>query len=1031
MALKIYTAADQLLLAEKLALVEQKNTNLFKKHFVVTGHNSTNDFLVQVIADTNGIAANIAFQRPNELVEMVYSMLEAGPKFKDRLHGSQLVWVIDGILSDVVFLSQTELLKIKDYIDNDAQKRFALAEKIAALFQSYQEEIPALIESWNEGKIYHNLDVKLLEDEIWQRKIWLELSTRLGDQLPDLTKIYSIIRRALLDVEKQKILTEKLPFVSFYGHLPYTKELIDFAQLISNYCQVSIFQVAFQKDGNNRLVQNFGKLVRFQQDLLEGLPTENVIEEPKKPKNMLGALQQEIKGFDSAWQEIDDSITIANNFKVSREVEALYHYLVRQFELNPSLRKRDICVITPAIEKYAPAIQSFFSNKAFEIDYTFYDTSHRIHASPYAAIEALLQLEADQFTSKKVMSLLEFNYIREKFGFSEDTSTLVQAVNLANIRHGIEGNDALETSFVSWRYGLKRLVLGFCLPPQQEEVTFSGATFFPIDEFEETSTLEIIRLHQFVEGLNSWILERELDKTLSEWVTFIENATIDLFIDFKEFETNNFRVILGDLLKLESYYSQKVSFKTMRYFLLNALGQIEGGERKGFGGVRFVSPNSYLSSPVKIYAFLGMNGRDFPRQQHRLSFDLRGDKGIMQADLDKNLFLNLLLSAEDKVYFSFIGQSIKDNSTIPPSTLIDELLDNLKAIVPAIDTEKFIIKHPLHAFSSKYNTDVNSPLLLFQSNEQEELLKTHLLDENTEQINLELPVENGKKVIHLHELIRFIEDPVRHYFNKVLGIYYGDHSNELAETELFELDTLQNWSVKDKIAAAVINNQSPDELVEKLKMKGELPLSAIGAKLFDLNKVEMEKVLSNETFQELIANQSPSTNKGEKIIGDYVIKGTVNGIYGNTFLFQTVSSNKPKYQIRAIMNFFFAHVLDENVNTLFYLTKDKSKSVEIQDATTGLEECCKLFEQDTNELMAFSAELADLSIVNCSESEDSHFPISLNTRINNQLSNGFGSVYPSDYFLKIAENNGFLDQSKASSFLLMHGKIAELISPLR
>jgi hypothetical protein len=30
--------------------------------------------------------------------------------------------------------------------------------------------------------------------------------------------------------------------------------------------------------------------------------------------------------------------------------------------------------------------------------------------------------------------------------------------------------------------------------------------------------------------------------------------------------------------------------------------------------------------------------------------------------------------------------------------------------------------------------------------------------------------------------------------------------------------------LKDKIAGAVINNQSPDELVEKLKMKGELPL---------------------------------------------------------------------------------------------------------------------------------------------------------------------------------------------------------------
>jgi exodeoxyribonuclease V gamma subunit len=1031
MALQIYTAADQLLLAEKLAYVEQNNTNLFLKHFVVTGHSSTNDFLVQVMAEKNGIAANIAFQRPNQLVEMVYAILEAGPKFKERLNGAQLVWVIDGILSDVVFLSQTEFLKIKEYIDTDMQKRFALAEKIAALFQSYQEELPAMIETWNKGGIYDKLEVKLSEDEIWQRKIWLELTSQIGDQLPDLTKVYTAIQTALLDEEKQKVLAEKLPYISFFGHLPYTKELLDFLQLLSKHCQVSIFQVAFQNDGSNRIVQNFGKLIQSQQDLMRDLPTENLLEEPKTPQDMLGALQQKIKGFQSDWNRMDDSVTVSNNFKISREVEALYHYLVRQFEINPSLSKRDICVVTPAIEQYAPAIQAFFSNKEFEIDCTFYDTSHKVHASPYTAIEALLQLEGDQFTSKKVMSLLEFNYIREKFGFSEDLDTLFQAVSLANIRHGMEGDATIETAYVSWRYGLKRLVLGFCLPPQQDQVTIAGSTFFPVDEFEETATLEIIRLHQFVEGLHSWLSEREQDKTLKEWVTFIENDTIDSFIDFKELETNKFRRVLGELLEVESFYPQKVSYKTMRYYLINALGSLESGERKGFGGVRFVAPNPYLSSPVKIYAFLGMNGRDFPRQQHRLSFDLRGEKGISQADLDKNLFLNLLVSAEEKVYFSFIGQSVKDNSSIPPSTLIDELIDNLKSIIPDLDTEKFILKHPLHAFSNKYNRDENSPLILFQNNQQKELLKTQLLDTGATLSCLDLPLENGKKVIHLHELIRFVEDPVRHYFNKVLGIYYGDDSNELAETELFELDILQNWSLKDKIAGAVINNQSPNELVEKLKMKGELPLSAIGAKLFDLNKIEMEKVLANETFQELIANQNPIAMKGEKIIGEYVIKGSVNGIYGNTLLFQTVSSNKPKYQIRALMNFYFAHSFDENVNNLFYLAKNKAKSVEIEDVTIGLEECCKLFERGTSELMAFSAELADLSLTNCSESEDSHFPISLNTRINNQLGNGFGSVYPSDYFRKIAENNGFRDHSKASSFLLMHEKVTEFITPLR
>ncbi|MBU3660510.1 MAG: exonuclease V subunit gamma [Flavobacteriales bacterium] len=1031
MALKIYTAADQLLLAEKLAGVEQENGHLFSKHFVVTGHNSTNDFLIQELAVKNGIAANIAFQRPSELVRMVYAMLEAGPKFKDQLNGAQLVWVIDNILADDIFLSQIEFVKIKDYIETDTQKRFALAEKISTLFSSYQEENPAIIENWNQGNNYDKLEEDLKEDEIWQRKIWLKLQEVLADQLPDLTKVFSAIKTALEDVEKQKRLSEKLPFISFFGNLPYTKEYIDFIQLLSNFCRVSIFQIVFENDGQNRLVQNFGKLAQSQSELFDSMPNERIIENSSSPRSLLGALQQEIKGFKANWQVIDDSITIANNFKISREVEAFYNYLVHQFEVNPSLKMRDICVITPAIEQYAPAIQAFFANKNFEIDFTFYDSSHKIHASPYAALEALLQMEADQFTSKKVMSLLEFDYIREKFGFSEDLSTLHRAVNLANIRHAIEGDETIETTYVSWRYGLKRLIFGFCLPPFQEEVTFSGSTFFPVDEFEETATLEIIRLHQFVETLHEWLLKREESKTLREWVSFIENDTIELFIDFKELESNALRSVLGDLLEVANFSSPTITFKTMRYFMLNALGQFDGGERKGRGGVRFVGPNPYLSSPVKIYAFLGMNGKDFPRQEHRLSFDLRGKNGITKADLDKNLFLNILLSTKEKIYLSYIGQSIKDNSSIPPSTLIDELIDNLKAIVPTLDAKAFIVKHPLHAFSSKYNRAENAQLIQYQNTQQKELLTTQLLDKKAKQEPEELPVENGKKVILLKELIRFIEDPVRHYFNNVLGLYFGENSNELAETELFELDWIQKWVVKDEIAQTVLNHEPMEGLLEKLKMKGELPLSNFGSALFDKAQEELQEVLSNEEFQQLIVTHTRSDIKGEISVGNYVIKGSVDGIYGNTLLFQTVSKNKAKYQIRAMLNFFFAHLHSPKINHLLYVNIENFRSIEVADAYSEMEICCDLFEKGSKGLIAYSPEFEEINFSACSQSMDVEFPGEINDLINKELESDYPSGNPSDYFRKIAENNGFADREKATSFLDMYEKINELVSPIK
>jgi hypothetical protein len=122
--------------------------------------------------------------------------------------------------------------------------------------------------------------------------------------------------------------------------------------------------------------------------------------------------------------------------------------------------------------------------------------------------------------------------------------------------------------------------------------------------------------------------------------------------------------------------------------------------------------------------------------------------------------------------------------------------------------------------------------------------------------------------------------------------------------------------------------------------------------------------------------------------------------------------------------------LDENVSNLFYLTKDKTKSVDIMDVTTGLEEYCKLFEQGTNELLAFNAALVEMNVNNCSQNDDSQFPTNLIGSIHHAL-HGYKPIRTSDYFREIAENDGFRDHSKASSFLLMHGKIAELISSLR
>jgi len=95
-----------------------------------------------------------------------------------------------------------------------------------------------------------------------------------------------------------------------------------------------------------------------------------------------------------------------------------------------------------------------------------------------------------------------------------------------------------------------------------------------------------------------------------------------------------------------------------------------GEEGFGFGfltgGLTFCALLPMRSIPFKVIGLIGMNDDAYPRQTQLLSFDLiarnprPGDRSRRKDD--RYLFLEAILSAREKLYISYIGQSIQDNS---------------------------------------------------------------------------------------------------------------------------------------------------------------------------------------------------------------------------------------------------------------------------------------------------------------------------------------------------------------------------------
>lgn len=125
------------------------------------------------------------------------------------------------------------------------------------------------------------------------------------------------------------------------------------------------------------------------------------------------------------------------------------------------------------------------------------------------------------------------------------------------------------------------------------------------------------------------------------------------------------------------------------------------------GGVTFCSMVPMRSIPFKVVALLGLDYDKFPRRDLAASFNLLtrqrqvGDRNI--KDNDKHLFLETIMSARNYLYISYRGQNARDNSQLPPSALVDELLDYIEAgTTNGKVREQLVTRHPLQSFSHQY-----------------------------------------------------------------------------------------------------------------------------------------------------------------------------------------------------------------------------------------------------------------------------------------------------------------------------------------
>jgi len=954
-------------LAEKLAeLIRTPLSSPLQPEIVIVQSKGMERWVSMELARHNGICANVSFPFPNVFIQNIVHIFF--PNLPDRtlFDRDVLTFCIMKLLPACI--EQPGFDSLKAYLKNNGRglKQFQLSEKIADVFDQYLVFRPEMIFSWESGKKDH-----------WQARLWRKLVSET--ESTHRARLRADLMKALLpQADFGPILPER---VSIFGisHLPefHTKIFSALSRHISvnlflmNPCREFWSDIVSNREKKhirktyngkgtkvtdlhlntgNRLLAAMGTQGRDFFSSISGLGSDfNEAYVQPGEKTLLNRVQTDIlnlddragqdgKGYAEASRDLpeyDKSIVFHSCHSPMREIEILHNNLLAMFEEDSDLAPRDIIVMTPDIDLYAPYIQAVFSSPvdaSLKIPFSIADQSVRRERRLIDGFLSLLDLKGTRFEAPKMTALLEYASIRETFDLGEqDLEKIEKWIRESGIRWGIDAKNRESLGFPAypentWQFGMDRLLLGVAMPGYGRRM-FSE--ILPYDHVEGHDAILLGKFLEFVDRVINWIGGFDNNLSIGDWSETLLSLIDELFTanDDTEKDMQAIRFQLEELSKIQklSGFSTPVAFEIVRTYLQHQLETEGAGTGFISGGVTFCAMLPMRSIPFKVVCLIGMNTDAFPRESRRVAFDLigkypkPGDRS--RRDDDRYLFLEAIISARCKFYISFVGQSIQDNTRIPPSVLVSELIDYITEGDEGPETD-IVTRHPLQAFSIDYFTDDNVRLFSYSEENLAAAAGLNGPKEAPHFISEGLSTPPAEwRWVEVHQLAHFFSNPARFLLQKRLGVYLEDTIPSIAERENFHLDPLQRYILGQNLVDGRLTGMAPDRMKQLHRAGGMLPHGNVGEVVYT------ELYLDAESFIQRIDR----FDIGEKLeplkvalnLSEFHLSGDLDHRHQNGLLRVRYSKTKAKDLVNAwILHLVYCASRDGIPQTTFLICKD-------------------------------------------------------------------------------------------------------------
>ena len=915
----------------------------------------------------DGVCANVEFPFPGRLVNGAVATAVGIDREADPWLPARSVWP----LLDVVEASLGEpwLAPLAAHLGGagagvDASRRarrLSTVRHVADLYDRYAVHRPAMQRAWVDGG-----------DDGWQSELWRRLRARVGEPSPA-----ERLEDACARLRADPTLVDLPARISLFGltRLPASYLQVLHALAASRDVHLFLLHPSAELWARARsMIADRPRIVRRDEDVTAALPQnpllaswgqdaremqlvlaahpdavvhDHLVVEERRP-TLLGRIQADVRadrappglplpeaGDERALLEPEDrSLQVHACHGRARQVEVVRDAILHLLADDPTLEPRDIVVMCPDIEVFAPLIHATFGaatagdeeddalptgTKRIDLHVRLADRSLR-QTNPVLGVAAqLLDLAGGRLTASQVLDLAGRAPVRRRFRLDDDDlARIAQWARDGGVRWGLDAAqrapyrlDRLPAN--TWQAGWDRVLVGVAMAEEGQRL-FEGV--LPLDDVGSGDIDLAGRFAEFLQRLRTIVDAFAEPMALDAWAAAIGEAADSLTAAPGPEAWQ--RVQLGRLLEEVVAEGTTAGAVTQTALALPEVRALLADRLRGrptrasfrTGHLTICTLVPMRSVPHRVVCLMGLDDGVFPRQTARDGDDLLlvdphvGDRDARSED--RQLLLDAVLAATDHLVITYAARDERTNLRWPPAVPLGELLDvvDRTARFPdaATTRERVVVEHPLQPFD----------LRNFASGA--------LVPERTwsfDRVALDgaralagdragappflagpLPPEEAS-VIELDQLVRFVQHPVRAFLRRRLGIGGAARDDDLDDALSVELNALEKWSVGERLLEARLAGADKDASIAAEIARGELPPDLLAESVLAGVYPVVEQLVAAAADYVPASEASASVDVRVELAEGRTLVGTVPGVRGDLVAALTYSRVAPRHRLTA------------------------------------------------------------------------------------------------------------------------------------